>query len=111
MNEERYTAEELQQMRQILAREDSRSAQITHFDLNHPPTPPYHFQEYPKMVYKNGEFQIVQNAEQYQRAKADGWKDNGLIGKPDEVELDDETMAIVADKDRQIAEQKAKNKR
>ena len=45
------TAEEIERMRQIVARHDSEHRPIQTFDLNNPPRQSYRFQKFPMMIY------------------------------------------------------------
>jgi hypothetical protein len=53
------------------------------FDLNKPPTQPYRYQEYPRLLYRQGKTAVVQNDDQLQDMLAHGWSKT----PPDNMEV------------------------
>ena len=48
-----YTHEQIEFLRGLIFQHDAQNAAMTReFDLNKPPTPPYRYQEYPRLVYQ-----------------------------------------------------------
>jgi hypothetical protein len=68
------THEQAEFLRNLLVQHDAQNAaQVREFDLNKPPTPPYRYQEYPRLVYRDGKTQLVEDPVDLQRLLADGW--------------------------------------
>jgi len=71
------SAEEYARMRELLAAHDAQNKTgYQEFDLNNPPTPPYVYREYPKLMYdhKNRCYLQVEDAQGMEAALAKGWK-------------------------------------
>ena len=79
-----FTAEQLEQMRQILAQHDSSGkGGNKEFDLAKPPTPPYRHQEYPKAMYHaDGRTRNAGSAEEQEAAEASGWSTKPNVTAP-----------------------------
>ena len=120
------THEQIEALRGVLFQHDAQNAAMQReFDLNKPPTPPYRYQEYPRMLYRGDEVHIVADSYALEEAMANGWsKDPPLTGTVKlnlGGELSPAMMAEVqrvdaearkpshADLERQIAELQAQN--
>jgi hypothetical protein len=68
------THEQIEALRGVLFQHDAANAAMTReFDLNKPPTPPYRYQEYPRMLYRDTETAIVRNQMELEQSLASGW--------------------------------------
>jgi hypothetical protein len=94
MAERQFTAEEIQNMRMIIAQQDKKEG-IREFDLNNPPKKQYIHQEFPKMMYRGGEHQVAQTREDEQAALKAGWGTKpGQAPKIEEPEETEEEKAL-----------------
>jgi hypothetical protein len=73
MPNQKFTPEEIQHMRTIIAQEDKKG--IREFDLNNPPKMPYKHQEYPKIIYHHNDkvHKIVHSPAEEEVAIDEGW--------------------------------------
>jgi hypothetical protein len=68
------THEQVEALRGVLFQYDARNAAMQReFDLNKPPTPPYRYQEYPRMLYLGRETAIVKDEFELEQYLAHGW--------------------------------------
>ena len=68
------THEQIEALRGVLFQHDAANAAMTReFDLNKPPTPPYRYQEFPRMLYRGDQVHIVPDAYALEEALAQGW--------------------------------------
>lgn len=66
--------EELAMMRVILAQHANGTTPANReIDINNPPVPRYTYQEYPRIVYQNGQSKPVNNPDELAKALSDGW--------------------------------------
>jgi hypothetical protein len=79
--QQQFSAEQLEQMRAILAQHDGAQRNgIKEFDLNNPPKQPYVYQEFPRCLYHHAK-NITRNAhshEEVEAALAAGWSKQPL---------------------------------
>src|SRR5215472_18103758 len=69
-----YTHEQIEGMRRFVQSYDAQNAAIRQeFDLNKPPTPPYRYQEYPRMLYRGAQTAIVQDDVELEIMLAENW--------------------------------------
>jgi len=69
-----YTHEQIEGMRRFVQSYDAQNAAIRQeFDLNKPPTPPYRYQEYPRMLYRGAQTTIVHDDDELEIMLAQDW--------------------------------------
>src|SRR5215472_6991326 len=70
----KFTHEQIEAFREVVFQRDAANAAMTReFDLNRPPTPPYRYQEFPRMLYLGSATKIVKNASERDKSLAAGW--------------------------------------
>jgi len=68
------THEQIEGMRRFVQSYDAQNAAITReFDLNKPPTPPYKYQEYPRMLYRGTQTSIVHDDDECELMLSQNW--------------------------------------
>ena len=89
--------EQIEALRSVLFQHDAQHAAMTReFDLNKPPVPPYRYQEFPRLVYRDTKTALANNADELEELLARDWS----ITSPAvmEVNLGDElSPAIMAE--------------
>lgn len=91
-----FTHEQIEGMRRFIQQYDAQNAAITReFDLNKPPTPPYRYQEFPRLLYRGGKTITAQDARGQDLLLQQGWSVAPPLGtKVDiEVKLDPQSAA------------------
>lgn len=97
--------EERVRMRRHLDMLDQKEAGTRkEFDLNRPPVPPYHFREYPFLMYHHPTKQAraAQNHEQRQKMLAEGWSEDPVPIQTPEVELTASEILQASEIDRRL---------
>jgi len=70
----KFTHEQIEAFREVVFARDAANAAMTReFDLNKPPTPPYRYQEFPRMLYRKDKTVIVKNAAEQAKLLTQGW--------------------------------------
>ena len=95
----KFTHEQIEAFREVVFQRDAANAAMTReFDLNKPPTPPYRYQEFPRMLYRGAKNTIVKNASERDKLLAQGWtiEPQQAVAAPSAPALDSETAAEVA---------------
>jgi hypothetical protein len=88
------THEQIEALRGVLFRHDARNAAMTReFDLNKPPPPPYRYQEYPRMLYRDGKTAVVQNDGELLDMLSHGWSKTPPAAESVELHLGGELSA------------------
>ena len=73
------THEQIEALRGVLFQHDARNAAMQReFDLNKPPTPPYRYQEFPRMLYLGRQTAIVKDAFELEQYLEQGWSKEPL---------------------------------
>jgi hypothetical protein len=66
--------EQIEALRAVLFQHDAQNAAMAReFDLNKPPTPPYRYQEFPRMLYRDGRTFIVKDQRELEEQCGLGW--------------------------------------
>ena len=66
--------EQIEALRGVLFQHDAQHAAMTReFDLNKPPTPPYRYQEFPRLVYRDSKTALANNADELEELLARDW--------------------------------------
>ena len=82
------THEQIEALRGLLFQYDAQNAAMTReFDLNKPPTPPYRYQEYPRMLYRGAKYTIVQDGVELEHHLSQGWSKTPTSAENVEVNL------------------------
>jgi hypothetical protein len=69
-----YTHEQIEFLRGLIFQHDAQNAAMTReFDLNKPPTPPYRYQEFPRLVYRAGDMAVVKDKNQLSNMLSHGY--------------------------------------
>ena len=69
-----YTHEQIEFLRGLIFQHDAQNAAMTReFDLNKPPTPPYRYQEYPRLVYRGAKTAAAVDEFDLENLLTSGW--------------------------------------
>lgn len=100
--QQQFSAEQLEQMRMILAQHDSGSQrdQMKSFDINNPPKEPYVYREFPRCMYHHTR-QITRNAQNHEHMQT--LIEQGFSKEPFPVEAVEEALEVTAAEAAEIA--------
>lgn len=101
---------EIERMREIVQAHDRQHKPMQEMDLNKPPQQRYVHQEYPKMLYHHDEREstTVQNADEEQAAREEGFTHEPYSSEPEEVQLDADAQREVAAIEKRLDEIRSK---